>query len=420
MARFTKHGATFCVASNENLDIHDRLPGGNFVIEFNPVMGFYLTRIAPFELPKKVYGSLTRQRDRIINTFKDRELSTGILLAGEKGSGKSLLAKGISAKLADEGMPTLLVMSPYHGEDFSKFLQIIEQPSVVLFDEFEKTYGRGGDPDAQEGLLSLFDGIFPSKKLFMMTCNDKWRINDHMKNRPGRVYYFIEFHGLEKEFVEEYCEDNLRKTLHNQIPKLAALSSTFKAFNFDMLKAVVEEMNRYCEEPKDALALLNIKPDSFERQRYAVKLFIDGKEIPMKEILTRSIVTDPTQEGARFQIGFKFPVNDKKLAEIERQADNQITLGRLRTEGRGTFVEAAIRTAERRGLTFVTDDFVKSDAVNKALIFTKRPDGSHPNDIEDYLGDLDPLEIGDWKEATLWLVRVESASFEVHNPYEYL
>jgi hypothetical protein len=58
-------------------------------------------------------------------------------------------------------------------------------------------------------MLTLLDGVFPSKKLFILTCNDKWRIDKHMRNRPGCIFYMLDFKGLDADFIREYCEDRL-------------------------------------------------------------------------------------------------------------------------------------------------------------------------------------------------------------------
>jgi len=80
-----------------------------------------------------------------------------------------------------------------------------------------------------------------------------------MMNRPGRLYYMLEFNGLDASFVEEYCEDNLVQKEY--IPAVTAISSLFESFNFDMLKAMVEDMNRYKEGPAEVLKYLNVRPD---------------------------------------------------------------------------------------------------------------------------------------------------------------
>jgi hypothetical protein len=152
-------------------------------------------------------------------------------------------------------------------------MQMIEQPAIVLFDEFEKVY----DSDDQEKMLTLLDGVYPSKKLFLLTCNDKWRVDRHMRNRPGRVYYMIEFKGLEQDFIIEYCEDNLKAKEH--IQTICRVASLFSAFNFDMLKAMVEEMNRYGETPQEVLKLLNARPEFGDDSKYKVELQVSGIEV---------------------------------------------------------------------------------------------------------------------------------------------
>ena len=121
-----------------------------------------------------------------------------------------------------EGIPTLIINSAFYGDTFNRFIQDIDQECVVMFDEFEKTYSEENNDgeNAQEKLLTLLDGVFPQKKLFLLTCNNLFKIDDHLKNRPGRVYYFLEFRGLEEDFVREYLDDNL--TDKNQINSFIA------------------------------------------------------------------------------------------------------------------------------------------------------------------------------------------------------
>lgn len=189
MTHFLKNGTTWRVSSKEAMNIHDVLPAGNYTVGVDPLGNFYLDQIEDFELPAKFYGNTLRYSDRIINTFWDRPAQTGVLLNGEKGSGKTLLAKNISVQLAKQGVPTIVINRDYTGDGFFKLLQDITQPCVVLFDEFEKVY----DKEDQEQILTLLDGVFASKKLYILTVNDKWRVNDHMRNRPGRLFYMLDF-----------------------------------------------------------------------------------------------------------------------------------------------------------------------------------------------------------------------------------
>ena len=275
MSYFLKSGNTFRVSAKEAMDLRDRLPAGNYVVKEMPMDGpLYLEMIDDFEIKGKKYGDLERNTDRILNTFMDRPNSTGVMLAGEKGSGKSLLAKNLAIEGAKRlDLPCIVINAPWVGDKFNAFMQTIEQPCMVLFDEFEKVY----DSDDQEKALTLLDGVFPSKKLFVLTCNDKWRVDSHMRNRPGRLFYMLDYKGLDTAFITEYCQDNLKNKTH--IEKLCQIASLFAQFNFDMLKAVVEEMNRYDEAPEIALRMLNVKPEFDSGNKYTIKLIKDGEEL---------------------------------------------------------------------------------------------------------------------------------------------
>ena len=277
MSKFFKNGNTFKVAPDSALDIHDKLPCGNYIIKVNPMSGeLYLEIIDNFTPIKKYYGDLNKNADRIINTFLDRPNSTGVMLTGEKGSGKSLLAKELSIRLAHQHkVPTIVINQPMNGDVFNTFLQSIEQPTIILFDEFEKVFNK----EEQESILTLLDGVFPSKKLFVLTCNDKWRVDAHMRNRPGRIYYMIDFVGLTIEFITEYCNDNLNDKTH--IPKLCEIAGLFDSWNFDMLVALVAEMNRYNESPQEAMQLLNTKPEFGGKSTFAVSMAIDNKAVDL-------------------------------------------------------------------------------------------------------------------------------------------
>ena len=273
MAYFLRSGNTFRVSSKEAMDLHEQLPAGNYTIAQDMMGNFYLEQIDDFEIPAKMYGNTLRHTDRIINTFWERPQQTGVLLNGEKGSGKTLLAKNLSTELAKQGVPTIVINRDWKGDAFFKLLQDIDQPCVVLFDEFEKVYDR----EDQEQILTLLDGVFGSKKLYVLTCNDKYRIDSHMRNRPGRIFYLLDFKGLDTAFIREYCEDRLNNKQY--IDQICGLTSLFNQFNFDMLKALVEEMNRYNESPSEALEMLNAKIEYDDGAKFDIKLIDNGVEV---------------------------------------------------------------------------------------------------------------------------------------------
>ncbi len=275
MTYFLKSGTRFNVSTKEAMDLHESLPAGTYTVKFDKMGGnFYLEEIEGFDIKGKIYGDTRRTAQRVLNTFMDRTASTGIMLTGEKGSGKTLLAKMLSLDAQAVGIPTIVINQPWCGEDFNAFIQMIEQPTVILFDEFEKVYDR----EDQEKMLTLLDGVYPSKKLFILTCNDKWRVNEHMRNRPGRIYYMMDYKGLEHDFIVEYCQDNLNNKEH--ISSICRIATVFDQFNFDMLKAMVEEMNRYGETPQQVMKMLNTRPEFSSETRYKITLQPKGLDIP--------------------------------------------------------------------------------------------------------------------------------------------
>ncbi len=304
MTYFIKNGGDYRVAPEQAVDLTKHLPGGNYTVSQDMNGNFYLTQIDSFEIPERLYGNTLRHTDRIISTFHSRSTSTGVLLNGEKGSGKTLLAKNICAELERKNVPTIVINRPWSDEGFFKLLQNIEQECAVLFDEFEKVYGENED---QEKILTLLDGVFGSKKLYLLTCNDKWRINSHMRNRPGRIFYLLDFKGLDTEFIREYCEEKLENKQY--IDSICSISGLFAEFNFDLLKALVEEMNRYGETPSQALEMLNAKPEYDGGAKYEITMVHDGKTIDSEALSPSEFNGNPLNSGG-IRIGFDNNVAD--------------------------------------------------------------------------------------------------------------
>jgi len=106
MSYFIRNGNTFRVSAEEAMDLHQTLPVGNYTVKQDMFGNLFLEMVDSFTPLKKLYGSTQKNADRILNTYNSRDVSTGVMLAGEKGSGKSLLAKTLSSViLRDSGVP---------------------------------------------------------------------------------------------------------------------------------------------------------------------------------------------------------------------------------------------------------------------------------------------------------------------------
>jgi hypothetical protein len=273
MSFFIKSGSRYNIA--ESRIVETSLPVATYSAKLDPNSGqHYLEIVEDFEPIKKIYGDLNSRCDKIFRTYFDRNVSTGVLLAGEKGSGKSLLVKQMSILAAkNHGLPTILVSSPLFGENFNKFIQNIEQRCLIIFDEFEKVYSRA---DFQQQLLTLLDGVFTTTKLFLFTVNDKWALDKNLQNRPGRIFYNFDYSGLDESFIRDYCLDVLIKK--DFTDEIVNISDIFDSFNFDMLKALVEETNRFDQRPSVCIEDLNIKPEYSLDCSYEALLFSKSGE----------------------------------------------------------------------------------------------------------------------------------------------
>jgi len=152
-----------------------------------------------------------------------------------------------------------------------------------------------------------------------------------MRNRPGRVFYCLEYKGIDAAFIEEYCNDRLNDKTH--IPTICRLAMLYESFNFDMLKALVEDMNRYNETPHQVLELLNAKPFADSSMRHKVSIIREGKAIDTNRIYPDTWRGSPVaSEELNISVGesagcpedkddsFTLELNPKHLKRIEPEA----------------------------------------------------------------------------------------------------
>jgi len=300
----------------KNMDVYDSLPVGTYSVIYNPDEGFLLKTISNMRLPEKVWGVPVRIVDRIVQTFEKRTASTGVLLSGEKGSGKTMIARLVSKQLRDKGCSTIIVDAPYNGAGFNAFIASIDQPTLILFDEFEKVYDR----KEQTSLLTLFDGVYSNKKLFMVTCNDQWSLDGNFKNRPGRFFYHVTFNGVDAEFIREYCEEKLVN--QNHIDGIIEFGKMFREFNFDMLASLVEDMNRYKEDVTSSAKYVNSTPVGDGKRDYdVISLMIAGRKV---KLLGNSVTLNPFSND-HFTVGYQVDIrdfDDESRRELHKRNDD--------------------------------------------------------------------------------------------------
>lgn len=263
---------------DDNLKVHDLLPAKNYVVKFNNMSGFYLEEYSDITIKEnKIYGVHNTKVNKVLNTFKRFDRNLGVILSGAKGIGKSLFSTLLSTEAVKIGLPLIIVDRYYTG--IASYLESIQQECVVLFDEFDKTFGNiksgENEPDAQASMLSLFDGLSQGKKLFVITCNELRSLNDYLVNRTGRFHYHFRFEYPTPQEITEYLEDKLDKRYYGEIKNVIEFSRKVD-LNFDSLRAIAFEIN-LGETFKTVIQDLNIV--NLNNEKYTICLHFENGNI---------------------------------------------------------------------------------------------------------------------------------------------
>ena len=188
----------------------------------------YIEESKAFEFPKVYYQTPTDKKfvKRVIDTYKKTDkLTTGVLLSGLKGSGKTLMSKWIAN---ESNLPVIVIDSSVCSEDIEGFFAKITTDVCVVFDEIDKYWNT-------RYLLGFLDGVKPTcKKLVVATCNDEKEVDKYLNDRCSRIRYKKKFTSLSKDVVAgvindiindkkqaeaaaEYCMANMAVVSHDNI-----------------------------------------------------------------------------------------------------------------------------------------------------------------------------------------------------------
>lgn len=281
---------------DDSIEIKDTFPAQTYIIRFNKMTGFYMEKYSDIRVrEEKVYGIHADKVKKVLRSFDMFERNLGVILSGNKGIGKSLFAKMLSEEAVKKGLPVIVVDSFYPG--IASYIEKIDQEVLVLFDEFDKTFGNirtsENEADPQAGLLTLFDGISQGKKLFVITCNELRSLNDYLVNRPGRFHYHFRFEYPSADEIREYLKDKLRSEYYNEINKVILFSHKVN-LNYDCLRAIAYELNT--GEPfENAIKDLNII--NMNSERYNVFLYFkDGTTMEARNEYLDLFSKDDTEE----------------------------------------------------------------------------------------------------------------------------
>lgn len=212
----------------------------------------YLAEDKDFSFPETYYLDEKDNKfiERTINTFNNtNKMTTGVLLSGLKGSGKTLMAKKIAK---ESGLPIIVVDPKVSSDEIEQFFTNVTTEVCIIFDEIDKYWNT-------RFLLSFFDGVKPTcKKIVICTCNNEKEINDYLNDRCSRIRYKKTFTSLNKDAVTGVIND----VINNKDKAAAAaeyLCSTISTISYDNVVVFAEELkNNPNDSFDDVIEFLNI------------------------------------------------------------------------------------------------------------------------------------------------------------------
>ena len=244
--KFLKVSDSVIFKSNTDGLEYDLEPGKVYSIVTSKYSDDTSLKICPdLQLPAKIYS--TNQDDKfvskVLNSYTNIEEGTlGVMLAGLKGSGKTVLAKILASK---SNLPIINIDSYIHPRALNNTLRKLGDTEVcILFDEVDK---NGEDYD-DNYLLRILDGVDSTgKKMMIFTANDADEISDYMKDRCSRIRYWKEFEEMPASLITAILEDKLDNK--DEAKSLTDfIQENFSCVSFDNVLSFVNEVNA---NPKD-------------------------------------------------------------------------------------------------------------------------------------------------------------------------
>jgi len=208
---------------------------------------YYLDK---FQHPKNIYGNIMSYVIRVWNEYAITNKTTGVLITGTKGSGKTMISTLLANLAIDNGLYVVMCVEINFTTELINFLSRLR--NVVLFmDEFS----RNLEYSMQAKALTMLSDIGATSKLMILTDNSDKAIHICIRDRPGRIRYHYDFEKLPQDVLLDYCSKNMdiydsdSKFYNTLLAKYRELS----VFSFDQLQAIVSEHNHYPDDDLETL-----------------------------------------------------------------------------------------------------------------------------------------------------------------------
>lgn len=241
--KFLKVGNSINFKFNTDGLEYDLVPG----TVYNIIVDRYTDNVSLQEsgklsLPSKVYCTQRDERfiDKVVNSYNLSESGfTGVMLAGLKGSGKTVMAKMIANK---SGLPIVNIGKNIRPHILRNLVEKLGDTSVCfLFDELDKVLADYDD----SFLLQVLDGSdTKGKHMILFTCNDDSEISEYLIDRCSRIRYWREFEEMSPSLIMEVLNDKLNDK--KEVKSLTDfIKDNFNVCSFDNIVSFVKEANNY-------------------------------------------------------------------------------------------------------------------------------------------------------------------------------
>ena len=289
---------------------YDLIPGKVYDLSYDRFAGEDIFKEnGDLNFPGKLYTSKKDDlfKKRVLTYFNNSFTNTtGVMLAGVKGTGKTVCAKVLAQA---SNLPIIVVDPVYPEQRLIKFFKQIKSSVCILFDEVDKSFDTNK-------MLDFLDGIQKtSKKLVIMTCNNLSKVSEYLQDRCSRIRYLRKYTPEDNlEFldpiitdlgiknakeVSEYCRNNI---------KLLSMDNIVSFLNEVKM---LEDEDISLDEIISVMNIETIKPKSIATDKTTSDTIIpDG----IMEQLSQNVVAVDISEDDEYDENFDF--NDLDDDEI--------------------------------------------------------------------------------------------------------